>query len=119
MNRANFGNVITNGMQILSVGATTAGHVIGSADKVLNNKNKKSTETKQPKQSKQKEQKPVQQEQTVQEKFQTVTETPQSENLNTRINSDADWLDEYVKEIQNKPSEIKKLGFDLRDITIR
>ena len=26
MNRANFGNITTNGMQILSVGATTASH---------------------------------------------------------------------------------------------
>lgn len=38
MNRANFGNIVTNGMQILSVGATTAGHFIGAAHKVLNNK---------------------------------------------------------------------------------
>ena len=37
MNRSNIGNVITNGMQILSVGATTASHVLGSADKALNN----------------------------------------------------------------------------------
>lgn len=38
MNRANFGNVITNGMQILSVGATTASHFIAQAHKNLNNK---------------------------------------------------------------------------------
>lgn len=40
MNRANFGNVVTNGMQILSVGATTASkvfNVLGRADKTLKN----------------------------------------------------------------------------------
>ena len=36
MNRANFGNVVTNGMQILSVGATTAGGFIARANKALN-----------------------------------------------------------------------------------
>lgn len=40
MNRANFGNVITNGMQILSVGATTASRTLGRADKVLSNLSK-------------------------------------------------------------------------------
>ena len=40
MNRANFGNVITNGMQILSVGATTAARTLGRADKVLSNLSK-------------------------------------------------------------------------------
>lgn len=37
MNRYNLGNVITNGMQILSVGATTASKTLGRADQVLNN----------------------------------------------------------------------------------
>ena len=37
MNRFNFGNVTTNGMQILSVGATTAARTLGRADKTLNN----------------------------------------------------------------------------------
>lgn len=37
MNRFNFGNVITNGAQILSVGATTASRVLGKADTALNN----------------------------------------------------------------------------------
>lgn len=37
MNRANFGNVVTNGMQILSVGATTGSRVLGAANKTLNN----------------------------------------------------------------------------------
>ena len=38
MNRSNVGNVVTNGMQILSVGATTASKVfgLGKADKSLN-----------------------------------------------------------------------------------
>ena len=40
MNRANFGNVITNGMQILSVGATTAARTLGRADKTLSNLSK-------------------------------------------------------------------------------
>lgn len=37
MNRANFGNVITNGMQILSVGTTTASRLLGHAESALNN----------------------------------------------------------------------------------
>ena len=38
MNRANFGNIVTNGMQILSVGATTASKIfLGRADSALNN----------------------------------------------------------------------------------
>lgn len=37
MNRSNVGNVITNGMQILSVGATTASRTLGKADQTLNN----------------------------------------------------------------------------------
>lgn len=37
MNRANFGNVVTNGMQVLSVGATTGAKVLGAANKTLNN----------------------------------------------------------------------------------
>lgn len=38
MNRANIGNVVTNGMQILSVGATTASKIfLGRADSALNN----------------------------------------------------------------------------------
>lgn len=38
MNRSNVGNVITNGMQILSVGATTASRVFrDKADSALNN----------------------------------------------------------------------------------
>lgn len=37
MNRSNVGNVVTNGMQILSVGAVTASHVF---DKGLNKANK-------------------------------------------------------------------------------
>lgn len=37
MNRVNLGNQITNGMQILSVGATTASRTLGRADKTLNN----------------------------------------------------------------------------------
>lgn len=37
MNRSNIGNVVTNGMQILSVGATTGARTLGRADKVLNN----------------------------------------------------------------------------------
>ena len=37
MNRFNFGNVTTNGMQILSVGATTAARTLGRADRTLNN----------------------------------------------------------------------------------
>lgn len=40
MNRANFGNVITNGMQILSVGTTTAARTLGRADKTLSNLSK-------------------------------------------------------------------------------
>lgn len=40
MNRANFGNVITNGMQILSVGAATASRTLGRADKTLSNLSK-------------------------------------------------------------------------------
>lgn len=37
MNRANFGNVITNGQQIISVGATTASRMLGHAETALNN----------------------------------------------------------------------------------
>ena len=38
MNRANFGNIITNGTQILSVAATTASHLYKDrADRALNN----------------------------------------------------------------------------------
>ena len=39
MNRANFGNIVTNGMQILSVGATTASRLFKkeSVDSALNN----------------------------------------------------------------------------------
>lgn len=37
MNRSNIGNVITNGMQILSVGAITAARTLGKADQTLNN----------------------------------------------------------------------------------
>ena len=37
MNRFNFGNIATNGMQILSVGATTASRVFGKAENALNN----------------------------------------------------------------------------------
>ena len=37
MNRYNLGNVITNGTQILSVGATTAAKTLGRADQTLNN----------------------------------------------------------------------------------
>lgn len=37
MNRFNFGNVATNGVQILSVGATTAARTLGRADTALNN----------------------------------------------------------------------------------
>lgn len=37
MNRFNFGNVATNGVQILSVGATTASRTLGRADTALNN----------------------------------------------------------------------------------
>lgn len=37
MNRFNFGNIATNGMQILSVGATTAARVLGRAENALNN----------------------------------------------------------------------------------
>ena len=38
MNRSNIGNVVTNGMQILSVGATTASHIFrDKADSALNN----------------------------------------------------------------------------------
>lgn len=38
MNRSNVGNVITNGMQILSVGATTASRIFkDKADSALNN----------------------------------------------------------------------------------
>lgn len=37
MNRANVGNIFTNGMQILSVGATTATRLLGRADTALNN----------------------------------------------------------------------------------
>ena len=37
MNRSNFGNIFTNGMQILSVGATTATRLLGRADTALNN----------------------------------------------------------------------------------
>lgn len=37
MNRVNLGNQITNGMQILSVGSTTAARTLGRADKTLNN----------------------------------------------------------------------------------
>ena len=46
MNRSNIGNVITNGMQILSVGATTGGAYsrrLGRADDALNNKELKSS----------------------------------------------------------------------------
>lgn len=42
MNRSSIGNIITNGQQILSVGATTAGKFLrgkGDASKTLNNKN--------------------------------------------------------------------------------
>lgn len=35
--RSNVGNIITNGMQILSVGATTASRVLGDYSKTLNN----------------------------------------------------------------------------------
>lgn len=44
MNRSNVGNVITNGTQILSVGATTASRVLGRADKTLNNLTKEEQE---------------------------------------------------------------------------
>lgn len=37
MNRFNFGNIATNGMQILSVGATTAARTLGRAETALNN----------------------------------------------------------------------------------
>lgn len=37
MNRVNAGNIVTNGMQILSVGATTATRLLGRADTALNN----------------------------------------------------------------------------------
>lgn len=37
MNRFNMGNIVTNGMQILSVGATTAARTLGRADTALNN----------------------------------------------------------------------------------
>lgn len=38
MNRSNIGNVVTNGMQILSVGATTASRIFrDKADSALNN----------------------------------------------------------------------------------
>ena len=35
--RSNVGNIITNGMQILSVGATTASRILGDYSKTLNN----------------------------------------------------------------------------------
>lgn len=38
MNRANYGNITTNGMQIVSVGATTASRMLGHAEQSLNNK---------------------------------------------------------------------------------
>ena len=38
MNRSNVGNIVTNGMQILSVGATTASRIFrDKADRALNN----------------------------------------------------------------------------------
>lgn len=37
MNRSNIGNVVTNGMQVLSVGTTTAKRFLGRADSALNN----------------------------------------------------------------------------------
>lgn len=37
MNRFNLGNIATNGMQILSVGATTAARTLGRAENALNN----------------------------------------------------------------------------------
>ena len=37
MNRFNFGNIATNGVQILSVGATTAARTLGRAETALNN----------------------------------------------------------------------------------
>lgn len=41
MNRSNIGNVVTNGMQILSVGATTASRIFrDKADSALNNLSK-------------------------------------------------------------------------------
>ena len=40
MNRSNVGNIVTNGMQILSVGATTAARTLGRADSALNNLSK-------------------------------------------------------------------------------
>ena len=40
MNRANYGNVVTNGMQILSIGATTAAITLGRAETALNNLSK-------------------------------------------------------------------------------
>ena len=50
MNRANLGNVITNGMQILSVGSTTASRLfshernLGQAQNTLNNVNKQQSQ---------------------------------------------------------------------------
>jgi hypothetical protein len=37
MIRSNVGNVVTNATQIMSVGATTAGRLLGKADSALNN----------------------------------------------------------------------------------
>lgn len=46
MNRSNIGNVVTNGMQILSVGATTASRIfLGRADSALNNLSKEERTT--------------------------------------------------------------------------
>lgn len=103
MNRSNVGNVITNGMQILSVGATTASGLIRhNADQRLNNQmnemrqdymqsqiDKTKAQT-----SKLKAQASDIRQQTKQRKLEV--KSPQSENINTRVNSDLD----YTKRVQ-------------------
>lgn len=88
MNRANFGNVVTNGMQILSVGATTAAG-IREANKRLQQQSEKQAQSTKPEYA------------SVDEIMQ---DSPQKQDIIFDRNQKIDWkakYDEDISKIQN------------------
>ena len=88
MNRANFGNVVTNGMQILSVGATTASG-IREANRRLQQRAERQAKLTKPEYS---------------QVDEIMQDSPQKQDIINDRNQKIDWkakYDEDISKIQN------------------
>lgn len=137
MNRSNIGNIVTNGMQILSVSATTGAKFLAKADSALNNMSKDSQKAYYQSQaeklerdtetynslSEEEKQAYHNKKYGIKEKTEDFEKTvddimsglnsEQKENISQKISNDISYIDSWEKERENALSKFSKDEWDI------